>query len=48
MYAILGVQQAVRAFVSYGSTAPDQVAAQMEHWKEKLGMCTVAGCAGCD
>ncbi len=48
VYAILGVQQAVRAFVSYGSTAPDQVAAQIEHWKEKLGMCTAAGCAGSD
>ncbi len=33
---VLGPQQAVAAFVSYGSTAPAQVAAQVARWKKKL------------
>lgn len=32
----LGVANAVRAFRSYGSTAPDQVAAQLARWKQRL------------
>ena len=36
VYDVLGVEQAVKAFVSYGSTAPDQVAKQVEMWKERL------------
>ncbi|MEZ6103087.1 MAG: argininosuccinate lyase [Pirellulaceae bacterium] len=38
VYDSLGVQQAVQAFRSYGSTAPAEVARQVQHWKEKLGM----------
>ncbi|HET6572324.1 MAG TPA: argininosuccinate lyase [Fimbriiglobus sp.] len=33
----LGVENAVRAFRSAGSTAPEQVAGQVEFWKRKLG-----------
>ncbi len=33
----LGVANAVKAFRSYGSTAPDQVAKQLERWKARLG-----------
>jgi argininosuccinate lyase len=33
----LGVENAVRAFKSVGSTAPDQVAGQGEFWKRELG-----------
>ncbi|MEX2111924.1 MAG: argininosuccinate lyase [Pirellulales bacterium] len=33
---VLGVDRAVGAFVSYGSTAPAEVAAQVQHWKQKL------------
>jgi argininosuccinate lyase len=33
---VLGPQQAVAAFVSYGSTAPAQVASQVARWKKKL------------
>jgi argininosuccinate lyase len=36
VYRVLGVENAVRSFVSYGSTAPDQVRQQVERWKEKL------------
>ncbi len=36
VYDMLGPEQAVRAFVSYGSTAPAQVADQLLHWKQKL------------
>jgi argininosuccinate lyase len=38
LYEILGAERAVRAFQSYGSTAPDQVALQISRWKEKLGV----------
>ena len=36
IYDILGVEKAVAAMVSYGSTAPDQVKHQIECWKDKL------------
>jgi argininosuccinate lyase len=36
VYECLGTANAVAAFVSYGSTAPDQVRAQIESWKERL------------
>ncbi len=34
--AVLGVRNAVLAFQSYGSTAPDEVRKQMSQWKERL------------
>ncbi|MBX7165106.1 MAG: argininosuccinate lyase [Pirellulales bacterium] len=34
---VLGVDRALRAFVSYGSTAPGEVAAQVAAWRKKLG-----------
>jgi len=34
---VLGVEQAVKAFVSYGSTAPEQVAQQVALWRERVG-----------
>lgn len=37
VYEVLGVERAVAAMQSYGSTAPDRVRAQIERWKEKLG-----------
>ncbi len=33
---VLGVEQALAAFVSYGSTAPAEVARQLQTWKQKL------------
>jgi len=36
VYHVLGAENAVAAFTSYGSTAPGQVAAQVAHWKRKL------------
>jgi len=36
VFDLLGAQQAVAAFVSYGSTAPKQVAQQVTLWKERL------------
>lgn len=38
VYDVLGVERAVAAFVSYGSTAPQQVARQVAEWQEKLGL----------
>jgi argininosuccinate lyase len=35
---VLGAERAVAAFRSYGSTAPGQVARQVETWKKKLGI----------
>ena len=35
---VLGVKNAVGAFKSYGSTAPEQVKAQIEQWKSRLGL----------
>ncbi len=37
VFGALGVERAVRAFRSYGSTAPAEVQAQLERWKEQLG-----------
>jgi argininosuccinate lyase len=37
VYAVLGVERAVAAFRSYGSTAPAEVKKQVERWKEKIG-----------
>jgi argininosuccinate lyase len=36
VFEILGVEKAVAAFRSYGSTAPEQVRAQIDRWKTKL------------
>ncbi len=36
VFDCLGAANAVAAFVSYGSTAPDQVRAQIERWKAEL------------
>ncbi|MEQ8787832.1 MAG: argininosuccinate lyase [Pirellulaceae bacterium] len=36
LYDVLGVENAVAAFRSYGSTAPPEVARQVARWKEKL------------
>jgi argininosuccinate lyase len=38
VYDVLGVDKAVAAFVSYGSTAPSQVAEQILSWKQKLNI----------
>jgi len=35
-FEVLGAERAVAAFTSYGSTNPDQVAHQLEHWKKRL------------
>jgi argininosuccinate lyase len=35
---LLGVTNAVKAFRSYGSTAPAEVAKQLQYWKERLGI----------
>ncbi len=36
VYDVLGVERSVAAFVSYGSTAPAEVAQQIERWRRKL------------
>ncbi|QDU97254.1 argininosuccinate lyase [Lignipirellula cremea] len=36
VYNVLGVKNAVEAFVSYGSTAPAEVQRQVKFWKERL------------
>ena len=36
IYESLGTERAVAAFVSYGSTAPDQVRGQIDRWKSRL------------
>ena len=36
IFQVLGVENAVRAMISYGSTAPDQVRAQIDRWKEQI------------
>ncbi len=36
IYNVLGVEQAVAAFQSYGSTAPAEVAKQVARWQEKV------------
>ncbi len=37
VFGVLGSKNAVEAFVSYGSTAPNQVRSQIERWKQSLG-----------
>jgi argininosuccinate lyase len=37
VFDVLGVQKAVTALRSYGSTGPEQVRWQIERWKEKVG-----------
>ena len=36
VYGSLGCENAVKAFRSYGSTAPDQVRRQIDHWRNRL------------
>ena len=36
IYQVLGAENAVRSFHSYGSTAPDQVKQQVERWQARL------------
>lgn len=36
VYSVLGVEGAISAFQSYGSTAPDQVQSQIKRWLAKL------------
>lgn len=38
LYNVLGVEKAVDAFVSYGSTAANEVRRQIEIWEAKLGL----------
>ncbi len=38
VFEVLGVERAIEAFVSYGSTAPKQVAEQVTRWKERLAL----------
>lgn len=38
VYEVLGTENAVRAFLSYGSTAPGQVQQQIDEWKKCLGL----------
>jgi argininosuccinate lyase len=38
VYEVLGVGRAVSAFVSFGSTAPEQVAQRVAQWKQKFGL----------
>jgi argininosuccinate lyase len=36
VFSVLGAKNAVEAMKSYGSTAPDEVRRQIEHWKQKI------------
>ncbi|MFO7906522.1 MAG: argininosuccinate lyase [Pirellulaceae bacterium] len=38
VYEVLGPQGAIGAFISEGSTGSEQVAKQVRHWKEQLGI----------
>jgi argininosuccinate lyase len=38
VFTVLGVENAIRAFASDGSTAPQAVARQVAHWRVKLGL----------
>jgi argininosuccinate lyase len=38
VYDVLGVENAVKAFQSVGSTSPDKVAEQVSAWKNRLGL----------
>ena len=40
VYDVLGVERAVAAMQSYGSTAPDEVKKQVENWKKNLELST--------
>jgi argininosuccinate lyase len=42
VYDVLGVEHAVQALVSYGSSAPAQVAEQLLNWKQKLASIPVS------
>ena len=37
VYQVLGVANALNAFCSAGSTAPAEVAKQLEAWRKRLG-----------
>lgn len=39
VFGVLGVEKAIEAFASYGSTAPQEVARQVASWRVKLGLC---------
>jgi argininosuccinate lyase len=43
VYGVLGVQNALAAFVSYGSTGPEQVADQILAWRQKLAIAPQPG-----
>jgi argininosuccinate lyase len=43
VFEVLGVQRAVEAMQSYGSTAPGEVRKQIEAWKARLGTSTDPG-----
>jgi len=36
VFDVLGVRNAIQAFASYGSAAPDQVSQQLDDWKKRL------------
>ena len=36
IFEVLGARRAVEAFMSYGSTAPSEVARQVARWKQQL------------
>lgn len=38
VFQVLGAKNAIAAFVSYGSTAPNQVADQVQLWKQRLAL----------
>jgi len=38
VYDVLGAERAVRAFVSYGSTGPEEVARQLDAWRKRLDL----------
>ena len=38
LYNVLGVEKAVEAFVSYGSTAANEVRRQIDNWEARLGL----------
>ena len=38
VFDILGVERAIEAFSSYGSTAPTEVAKQVGIWRKRLGI----------
>jgi argininosuccinate lyase len=39
VFEVLGVDHAVAAFTSYGSTSPEQVAHQLQLWRERMSDC---------